>query len=101
MKKSRFTEEQIVKILSEGAKGDRTVGEVCRAHGVSENSFYAWKRKYAGLQTEDLKRLRELERENAQLKRIVAEQTLDIDVMKTVMRKNGMALPSDVRERNN
>lgn len=101
VKKSKFSEDQIVKILSEGAKGDRTVAEVCRSHGVSENSFYVWKRKYAGLQTEDLRRLRELERENSQLKRIVAEQTMELDIVKGVMRKNGMALPSDARERRN
>ena len=99
MKKSRFSEEQIVKILAEAARVDKTVVEVCRAHGVSENTYYTWKRKYGGLETEDLRRLRDLERENAQLKRIVAEMTLEIDTVKGVMRKNGMALPSDGRER--
>lgn len=101
MKKSKFSEEQIVKILAEAAKGDKTVGEVCRSHGVSQNTFYLWKRKYSGVQSDDLKRLRELERENAQLKRIVADMTLEIDTVKGVMRKNGMALPSDGRERSN
>ena len=71
MKKSKFSEEQIVKILAEAAKPDKTVTAVCRAHGVSENTYYVWRRKYAGLETEDLRRLRGLERENAQLKRIV------------------------------
>jgi putative transposase len=66
---------------------------------VSQNTFYLRKRKYAGLQTQDLKRLRELERENAHLKRIVAEQALDLDIVKGVMRKNGMALPNVARER--
>ncbi len=99
MKKSRFSEEQIVKILAEAAKGDKTVAEVCRAHGASQNTFYLWRRKYSGVQTEDLKRLRELERENSQLKRIVADMALEIDTVKVVMRKNGMALPNDARER--
>lgn len=66
---------------------------------MSQNTFYLRKRKYAGLQTQDLKRLRELERENAHLKRIVAEQALDLDIVKGVMRKNGMALPNVARER--
>ena len=101
MKKSRFTEDQIVKILAEGAKGDKTVAEVCRAHGVSENTFYLWKRKYAGVQVEDVRRMRELERENSQLKRMLSEQAMELDIVKGVMRKNGMALPSDVRERRN
>ncbi len=101
MKKSKFSEEQIVKILAEAAKGDKTSAEVCRAHGVSQNTFYLWKRKYSGVQSDDLKRLRDLERENSQLKRIVADMALEIDTVKGVMRKNGMALPSDVRERSN
>ena len=101
MKKSKFTEDQIVKILSEASRGEKTAAEVCRSHGVSQNTFYLWKRKYAGIQSDDLKRLRELERENAQLKRIVAEMHLEIDTVKGVMRKNGMALPPDGRERKN
>jgi putative transposase len=100
LKKSKFSEDQIVKILTEAAKGDKTVAEVCRAHGASQNTYYLWKRKYSGVQTDDLKRLRELERENSQLKRIVADMALEIDTVKGVMRKNGMALPSDARERN-
>ena len=101
MKKSKFSEEQIVKILAEVAKGDKTVAEVCRAHGVSVNTYYLWKRKYSGVQPDDLKRLREIERENSQLKRIVADMALEIDTVKGVMRKNGMALPPGGWERNN
>lgn len=99
MKKSKFSEDQIVKILAEASKGDQSVAEVCRVHGVSQNSFYLWKRKYSGLESADLKRLRDLERENSQLKRIVADMTLEIDTVRGVMRKNGMALPDGGRER--
>lgn len=99
MKKSRFSEEKIVQILSQASKGERPVAEICRENGISQNTLYVWKRKYSGVQTDDLKRLRELERENSQLKRIVAEMTLEIDTVKAVIRKNGMALPEGGRER--
>lgn len=98
MKKSRFSEDQIVGILGEVAAGG-SVRQVCRAHGVSENSYYVWKRKYGGLQTQDVKRMRELEAENAALKRIVADQALVIDATGKLLRKNGWALPKDARER--
>lgn len=99
MKRSRFTEEQIVRILQEAASGKKTQAELCREHGVSQNTFYVWKRKYAGMQTEDLRALRELERENAQLKRLLAERDLEIDSVKALFRKNGIALPNPSRER--
>ena len=99
MKKSKFSEEQIVRILQEAATGQKTQAQVCRDHGVSVNTFYVWKRKYAGLQTEDLRQLRDLERENAQLKRLLAERDLEIDAVKALFRKNGVALPSPSRER--
>lgn len=98
MKKSRFSEEQVVKILQEVESG-KAVREVCKAHGVSENTFYLWRRKYGGMQTQDVKRLRELEAENASLKRIVADLTLAVDATSQVMRKNGWTLPKDARER--
>ena len=100
MKKSKFSEEQIVRILEEAATGQKTQVEICREHGVSTNTFYLWKRKYAGLQTEDLRQLRDLERENAQLKRLLAERDLEIDSAKALIRKNGWTLPSPSRERN-
>ena len=99
MKKSKFSEEQIVRILQEAASGQKTRAQLCKEHGVSLNTFYIWKRKYAGLQTDDLRQLRDLERENAQLKRLLAEREMEVDSMRLLVRKNGWALPKDARER--
>jgi len=99
MKKSKFSEEQVVRILQEAASGQKTQAQVCRDNGVNLNTFYIWKRKYAGLQTDDLRQLRELERENAQLKRLLAERDLEIDAVKALFRKNGIALPNPSRGR--
>ena len=98
MKKSRFSEEQVVRILQEVDSG-KAVRDVCKAHGVSEATYYVWKRKYAGMETQDVKRLRELEAENSALKRIVADQALVIDATSKLLRKNGVALPIAARER--
>lgn len=100
MKKSKFTEEQIVRILQEAAAGKKTQAELCREHGVSQNTFYIWKRKYSGLETDDVRRLRELERENEQLKILLAERDLEISAVKKMFRKNAWTLPSELRERN-
>ena len=99
MKRSRLSEEQIVRILGEAAKGDKTVAEVCRDHSVSENTLYVWKRRYAGMEAEDVRKLREFERENGQLKRLLAEREMEVDSMRGLFRKNGLALPKDARER--
>jgi putative transposase len=99
VKKSRYSEEQIARILAEAATGEKTVREVCKANGVTEHTFYVWRKKYGGMQTDDIRRLRELEAENAALKRIVANQALEIEATRTVLRKNGVALPSVARER--
>ena len=76
MKKSRFTETQIIAILKEVESG-RTGQEVCREQGISEQTLYRWKKKYGGMEASDAKRLRELEEENRKLKRIVADVTVD------------------------
>ncbi|NUM38545.1 MAG: transposase [Armatimonadetes bacterium] len=99
MKKSKFTEEQIVRILQEAASGQKTQAQLCRDHGVSANTYYIWKRKFAGMETDDVKKLRELERENSQLKRLLAEKEMENDAMRALFRKNGLALPNGARER--
>jgi putative transposase len=85
--KKRFTEEQIVAMLREGQIGQKSVEQLCREHGVSQPTYYAWKRKYASMAEPDVKRLRELEKENGRLKRLLAERELAIDVMKEFLEK--------------
>lgn len=87
MKKSRYTSEQIVRVLQEAERGETTIGDVCRHYGVSEATFYRWRRVYGDMKVPEVKRLRELEQENARLKRIVAERDLEIDAMKEVLSK--------------
>lgn len=83
MKGKRFKEEQIIRILQEAEAGV-AVADLCRKHSCSEQSFYRWKSKYGGMEVSDAKRLKELERENAELKKMVAEQALDIRMLKDV-----------------
>ena len=86
MKKSRFTETQIVKILKEVETG-RLVKEVCREYGVSEATYYNWKSKYGGMEASDIKRLKELEDENRRFKQMYAELCLDNRILKDVVEK--------------
>ena len=92
MKKSRFTETQIVSILKQ-QEGGISTKEVCREHGISEATFYNWKSKYGGMEASDVKRLRELEEENAKLKRMYANLALDNEILKDLFTKKGWALP--------
>ncbi len=83
MKGKRFKEEQIIRLLQEAESG-LTVADVCRKHNCSEQSFYRWKAKFGGMTVSEAKRLKELERENIGLKQIVADQALDIRMLKDV-----------------
>ena len=84
MRKSRFTESQIIGNLKEVESGGTGQG-VCREHGISEHTLYRWKKKYGGMEASDAKRLRELEEENRKLKRIVADQAVDLVALKGVI----------------
>ncbi|HXG59944.1 MAG TPA: transposase [Planctomycetota bacterium] len=88
MKKERFREEQIVRILKEAETGRMPIVEICRKYGVSEFTFYRWRRKYQGLSISEARRLRELEKENQRLKRLLAQRDLEIDAIQEVLRKN-------------
>jgi putative transposase len=84
--KTRYTEEQIIGFLQE-AEGGLPLKELCRRHGFSEASFYLWRTKFGGMNVSDAKRLRELEAENARLKKLLAESMLEIEVSREVIRK--------------
>ena len=86
MRKSRFTENQIVGILKEVESG-RTAREVCREHGVSEATYYQWKTKYGGMEASDLRKLREMEEENRRLKQMYADLSLENRALKDVISK--------------
>jgi putative transposase len=86
MKKSRFTEEQVLAILKEQDGGTK-VADSCRKHGITDATFHNWKNKYSGMSSQELSRLRSLEQENSRLKRAVAELTLDNQILKDVNSK--------------
>ncbi len=85
MKKARYSEDQMVKILREADKAP--VAEVAKRHGVSEASIYAWRQKYGELEVSDVRHLKQLEQENVRLKKLLAERDLEIEVMSEVNRK--------------
>jgi len=87
MKSSRFSEEQIIGILKEHQAG-ATAADLCRKHGVSDATFYKWRSKYGGMEVSDAKKLKTLEAENAKLKKLLAEQMMDVSTLKEMLGKN-------------
>ncbi len=87
MQKSQFTDEQIVAILQQAEQGGKPISEVCRQHNIAENTFYRWRSRFGGLSTNDAARVRELEKENARLKRLLAERDLEVDIIKEILQK--------------
>jgi len=89
MKPNQHTPEQIIKILDQATKGEQTVAAVCREHGIAENTFYRWRKAYGGMLVNEVQRLKDLEKENSRLKRLLAERMLENDLLKEVLEKKG------------
>ena len=87
MKRSRFSEEQIIGILKEHQAG-LSAAELCRKHGISDATFYKWRAKYGGLEVSEAKRLKQLEDENARLKKLLAESVMDVSTLREMLGKN-------------
>ena len=92
MRKSKFSEQQIAFILRQAEEGTR-VEEVCRKAGISQQTYYRWRKKYGGLMPSEMRRLKQLEEENARLKRLVADLSLDKEMLQEVVRKNVWSAP--------
>ena len=89
MKTTQFTVEQIIKILEQAEKGDQTIATLCRSYGIAANTFYRWRKAYGGMAVNEAQRLKELEKENGRLKRLLAERLLEIDLLKELLEKKG------------
>ena len=87
MNKKRFLDEQIVAILREAETGGKTIEEICRQHKISVQTFYLWRRRFGSLQENEVKKLRDMEKENARLKRILAERDIELDVIREFLKK--------------
>lgn len=88
MKSGQFTDEQIVGVLQQAEKGEKPIVELCKEKGISEATFYAWRKKFGGMNVKEAQRLKELEKENARRKRLLAERVLERDCLKEVTSKN-------------
>lgn len=89
MKTNHHSAEQIIRILAQAEQGTQTVGEVCREFGIAETTFYRWRNAYGGMPLAEVQRLKELEKENARLKRLLAERMLEVDALKELLAKKG------------
>jgi putative transposase len=87
MKTSQHTAEQIVKIIEQAEKGEQSIAAICRQHGIAENTFYRWRKAYGGMSVSEAQRLKELEKENTRLKRLLAERCLEVDALKELLAK--------------
>ena len=87
MKREQFSPERIIAILQQAEKGEQSVATICREQGIAEVTFYRWRKKYGGMSVSEAARLRELERENARLKRLLAERDLELDATRELLTK--------------
>ena len=87
MKQGKFSQEQIIRILQQAETGETTLQALCREHNISQVTFYRWRKKYGGMSIAEAQRLKELEKENARLKRLLAERDLELDVVKELLAK--------------
>lgn len=87
MKTSQFTVDQIVRLIRRHENREATVEQICREAGISQATFYNWKKKYGAMSVSEAKRLRELERENARLKKLLAERSLELDLLQDCLKK--------------
>lgn len=89
MKTNTYTPEQIIKIIEQTEKNEQSVAAICREHGISEATFYRWRKSYGNMSLSEIQRLKELEKENSRLKRLLAERVLEIDLLKELLQKKG------------
>ena len=87
MKASQFSSEQIIGILGQAERGEQTIGRICREHHIAETTFYRWRKQFGGMTVAEAQRLKELEKENARLKRLLAERDLEVDALKELVAK--------------
>ena len=87
MRASRFSEEQIIHLLQQAERSEQPISTLCREYGITETTFYRWRKKFTGMAVPDAQRLRQLEKENARLKRLLAERDLEVDALKAFLAK--------------